>query len=74
MLRGGACNTQFPTVEKRQLVTLRELSLRGFDRFLPGDAELIALEAAADGGQDGGTASLTGPLIITSSESVPKND
>jgi hypothetical protein len=41
---------------------------------LLGDAELIALEVAADGGQDGGAASLTGPLISTSSENVPKND
>jgi hypothetical protein len=52
----------------------RALQRRRIDRFLPGDAELIALEVAADGGQDGGAASLTGPLILTSSESVPRNN
>ena len=34
---------------------------------------MTALEVAADGGQDGGAASLMGPLITTS-ESVPKSD
>ncbi len=35
---------------------------------------MTALEVAADGGQDGGAASLMGPLITTPSESVPKGD
>ncbi len=52
----------------------RALKRRRIDRFLPGDAESISLEVAADGGQNGGAASLTAPSIMISSKSIPKND
>ena len=52
----------------------RALKSRRIDRFLPGDAESISLEVAADSGQNGGAASLTAPLIIISSKSILKND
>ena len=52
----------------------RALKRRRIDRFLPGDAESISLEVAANGGQDGGDASLTASLIMLFSKSILKND